>query len=200
MTHMLLQDAAATRRPKLVVLDRDGVINVDSDSYIKSPDEWRPLPGSLEAIAQLNARGFHVVVATNQSGVGREFFDARTLAAIHNKMHQALSRCGGRIDAIFFCPHTDRSGCDCRKPKPGLMLAIEQRFRVSLAGIPCVGDSLRDLQAAAAVHAQPVLVRSGKGEKTWREQQNAMPPDTQVFADLAEFVSAFLADAAHKNI
>ncbi len=200
MNNTIAQDIAATRRPKLVVLDRDGVINDDSDSYIKSPDEWRPLPGSLEAIAQLNARGFHVAVATNQSGIGRGLFDAHMLAAIHHKMHQALSRYGGRIDAVFFCPHTERSGCDCRKPKPGLMHAIEQRFRVSLVGVSCVGDSLRDLQAAAAVSAQPILVRSGKGEKTWREQQNALPPDIQVFTDLAEFVGVFLADPANKNI
>jgi histidinol-phosphate phosphatase family domain/HAD-superfamily hydrolase, subfamily IIIA len=184
--------------PKLVVLDRDGVINVDSDDYIKSPDEWQPLPDSLEAIAQLNAHGFRVVVATNQSGIGREMFDARTLAAIHNKMHQMLSRCGGRIDAVFFCPHTERSGCDCRKPKPGLMHEIEQRFRISLDGVPCVGDSLRDLQAAVAVNAQPILVRSGKGEKTLQHNHNKLPPNTLAFADLADFVNVFLTDPSNQ--
>ncbi len=133
---------------KLIILDRDGVINYDSDQFIKSPDEWRPIPGSLEAIARLNHAGFRVVVATNQSGIGRGLFDMATLNAIHDKMHKALAQVGGRIDAVFYCPHTADSKCECRKPKPAMFVEIGQRFGAELTGVPCVGDSVRDLQAA----------------------------------------------------
>ena len=168
---------------KLVILDRDGVINYDSDQYIKSPDEWRPLPGSLDAIARLTQWGFRVVVATNQSGVGQGLFDMDTLNAINDKMMKAAAQVGGRIDAVFFCPHTGADNCDCRKPKAGLLREIAARYNADLSGVPAVGDSLRDLQAAQAVYAQPILVLTGKGRKTLEDP--ALPHGTPVFADLA---------------
>lgn len=175
---------------KLVILDRDGVINYDSPAYIKSPDEWKPIPGSLEAIAQLNQSGYHVVVATNQSGIGRGLFDMATLNAIHDKMHRALGQVGARIDAVFFCPHADEALCACRKPRAGLLEEISHRFNVNLNGVPSVGDAQRDLEAAAAVGAQPMLVLTGKGEQTRRAGR--MPHGTLVFADLAEAVKSFI--------
>ena len=180
-----------TRQVKLIILDRDGVINYDSDKFIKSPDEWRPIPGSLEAIARLNHAGFRVVVATNQSGLGRGLFDMATLIAIHDKMHKTLAQVGGRIDAVFYCPHTADSECECRKPKPGMLTEIGNRFGAELTGVPCVGDSVRDLQAAAAVEAQPILVLSGKGEKTLRD--GVFPANTIIFPDLAFVATALLA-------
>jgi D-glycero-D-manno-heptose 1,7-bisphosphate phosphatase len=182
---------APTRAVKLVILDRDGVINHDSDQFIKSPDEWRPIPGSLEAIARLNHAGFRVVVATNQSGIGRGLFDMATLNAIHEKLHKALAQVGGRIDAIFFCPHTADAKCDCRKPRTGLLQEAARRFNVDITTVPCIGDSLRDLQAAEAVGAQPMLVLTGKGEKTLRE--GSFPKNTVIFPDLAFAASALLA-------
>jgi D-glycero-D-manno-heptose 1,7-bisphosphate phosphatase len=169
---------------KLVILDRDGVINLDSAQFIKNPDEWKPIPGSLEAIALLNQAGFRVALATNQSGIGRGLFDMATLNAIHDKMHRALLQFGGRIDALFYCPHTADDHCACRKPKPGMLEDIGQRFSTDLEGVPSVGDSLRDLQASVAVGAQPILVRTGKGEKTLTE--DGMPENTWVCADLME--------------
>lgn len=175
---------------KLVILDRDGVINHDNDNYIKGPDEWRPIAGSLEAIARLNQAGYHVVLATNQSGVGRGLFEVSTLNAIHDKMHRALSQIGGRIDAIFFCPHAEEAGCTCRKPKPGLLEEIARRFNVDLKGVPSVGDSLRDLHAAAAVGAAPILVLTGKGGKT--KDAGGLPEGTQIFSDLAGAVRSIV--------
>lgn len=171
---------------KLVILDRDGVINVDSEQFIKRPEEWKPIPGSLEAIARLNHAGFRVVIASNQSGVGRGLFDMGALNAINDKMYRALAQVGGRIDALFYCPHAAEANCECRKPRPGLFLDIAQRFNVDLEGVPAVGDSLRDLQAAAAVAAQPVLVLTGKGRKT--QAAGGLPEGTLVYADLAEAV------------
>lgn len=191
MVQLSTEHIVPTRQAKLIVLDRDGVINYDSDQFIKSPDEWRPIPGSLEAIARLNHAGFRVIVATNQSGLGRRLFDMATLIAIHDKMYKMLAQLGGRIDALFYCPHTADSGCDCRKPKPGMLIEIGQRFGVDLTGIPCVGDGERDLQAAASVGAQPILVLTGKGEKTLRSGN--FPPNTAIFPDLAFFVTALLA-------
>lgn len=176
---------------KLVVLDRDGVINLDSDQYIKSPDEWKPIAGSLEAIARLTQAGFHVVVATNQSGMGRGLFDMATLNAMHEKMHKAVSELGGRIDAVFFCPHAQDAGCACRKPKPGMLLEIAERFNISLAGVPAIGDSLRDLQAASAAGARPILVLTGKGEKTLKA--GGLPEGTEVHPDLAAAAMALAA-------
>jgi D-glycero-D-manno-heptose 1,7-bisphosphate phosphatase len=185
------EHVAQTRQAKLIVLDRDGVINYESDQFIKSPDEWRPIPGSIEAIARLNHAGFRVVVSTNQSGLGRGLFDMSTLIAINEKMHRALTQEGGRIDAIFYCPHTADANCECRKPKAGMLTEIGQRFGVDLTGVPCVGDSLRDLQAAAGVGAQPILVLSGKGEKTLRD--GGFPDHTVIFPDLAFAATALLA-------
>jgi len=191
MVQFATEGVPTTHTLKLIVLDRDGVINHDSAHFIKSPDEWRPIPGSLEAIARLNHAGYRVVVATNQSGIGRGLFDMATLNLIHEKMHKALALAGGRVDAVFFCPHTGDSDCECRKPKPGMLREIGQRFAIDLADVPVIGDSLRDLQAAEAVGAKPMLVLTGKGEKTLRE--GSFPKNTVIFPDLAFAASALLA-------
>jgi D-glycero-D-manno-heptose 1,7-bisphosphate phosphatase len=179
---------------KLVILDRDGVINHDSPEFIKSPAEWIPIPGSLEAIARLNQAGYRVVVASNQSGIARELFDITTLNAIHQKMHAAAQLVGADIDAIFFCPHAAIDNCDCRKPKAGMFEEISKRFKLSLKGVPTVGDSLRDLQAGFISGCSPYLVLTGKGEKTYAT--GGLPPGTQVFPDLAAMVTAFLKQPA----
>lgn len=168
---------------KLIILDRDGVINCDSAGFIKGPDEWKPLPGSLEAIARLTQDGFRVVVATNQSGIGRGLFDMATLNAVNSKMHKMVNQAGGRIEAIFYCPDTAESDSPFRKPNPGMFVEIGERFAVSLQGVPTVGDSLRDLQAAAAVKALPILVLTGKGAKTL--EAGGLPDGTTVHPDLA---------------
>ncbi len=168
---------------KLVILDRDGTINQDSDQYIKSPAEWKPIPGSLGAIARLTQGGWRIVVATNQSGLSRGLFDMSTLNAIHTEMHRAIAQAGGRIDAIFFCPHAADANCECRKPKPGLLREIASRFGVDLKEVPMVGDSLRDVAAAAAAGAQPYLVLTGNGSKT--RDAGGLPKGTEVLADLA---------------
>ena len=175
---------------KLVILDRDGVINFDSDHYIKSPDEWRPIPGSIEAIARLTQSGHHVVVATNQSGVGRGLFDMAALNAMHAKMHRLVSQSGGRIDAVFYCPDTDLSQSLCRKPMPGMFHAIAERFNTPLSGVPAIGDALRDLQAAHSAGAKPMLVLTGKGENT--RAGGGLPPGTTEHADLAAAVDTLL--------
>jgi D-glycero-D-manno-heptose 1,7-bisphosphate phosphatase len=167
---------------KLIILDRDGVINYDSAQFIKSPDEWKPIPGSLDAIARLTQWGYRVVVATNQSGIGRGLFDMDTLNAIHDKMMRAASQVGGRIDAIFFCPHAADSTCECRKPRPGMLREIGARYNMELKDVPAVGDSLRDLQAAVAVDATPILVLTGKGERT--RVDPLLPQHAVVFANL----------------
>ena len=187
----LTTDAHAHRLSRLIVLDRDGVINHDSEQFIKSPEEWRPIPGSLEAIARLNQAGYRVVVATNQSGVGRGLFGMTTLTEIHEKMFKALNQVGGRIDAVFFCPHAANSNCECRKPKPGMLHEIGVRFGVDMEGVPVIGDGLRDLQAASAVGAQPILVLTGKGEKT--HAAGELPQRTVVYPDLAFAATALLA-------
>jgi D-glycero-D-manno-heptose 1,7-bisphosphate phosphatase len=175
---------------KLIILDRDGVINFDSDQFIKSPEEWKPIPGSLEAIARLCQADYRVVVATNQSGIGRGLFDMPTLNAIHDKMHKACALAGGRIDAVFFCPHTNDSNCDCRKPKSGMLEEIASRYGVSLKGVPVVGDSLRDLEVAARVEAQPILVLTGKGSKT--QAKGGLPENTLIYPDLAAVMAALV--------
>ena len=175
---------------KLIILDRDGVINQDSDAFIKSPDEWIPIPGSLEAIARLNQAGYRVVVATNQSGIARRLFDMATLNAIHQKMHAATQAVGAEIDTIFFCPHTADENCDCRKPKPGMLHEIAKRFDVSLKGVPTVGDSLRDLQAGFICGCVPYLVMTGKGEKT--QKSGGLPPGTMTHPNLAAVVDSLL--------
>jgi D-glycero-D-manno-heptose 1,7-bisphosphate phosphatase len=172
---------------KLIILDRDGVINHDSSGFIKGPDEWKPIAGSLEAIARLTQAGYRVVVATNQSGIGRGLFDMATLNAINAKMHKLVGQAGGRIEAIFYCPDTAESDSSYRKPAPGMLLDIGERFAVPLEGVPAVGDSLRDLQAAASVKALPILVLTGKGAKTL--EAGGLPEGTQVYPDLAAAAS-----------
>lgn len=179
---------------KLVILDRDGVINEDSANFIKSPSEWIPIAGSLEAIALLNQSGFRVAVATNQSGVSRGLFDMATLNSIHDKMHRELAAVGGRIDAVFYCPHAADDHCDCRKPKSGMIKEIGKRFSVELSQVFAIGDALRDLQAFAEAGCQPILVRTGKGEATLAA--GGLPEDTQVFADLSEAVQHITAEHA----
>ena len=176
---------------KLIILDRDGVINVYSDQFIKSPDEWKPIPGSLEAIARLTREGWRVVVATNQSGLARGLFEMATLNAIHAKMHRAVMQAGGRIEAVFFCPHSAEMDCNCRKPKTGLFVEIAARYGKDLRGVPVVGDSLRDLLVADSVDAWPLLVKTGKGKKTLAA--GGLPKNTTVFTDLTEAVDQLLA-------
>ena len=177
---------------KLVILDRDGVINFDSDQFIKSAQEWNPIPGSLEAIASLTQAGFRVVVASNQSGIGRGLFDMATLNAIHAKMHKLTAQAGGRIDAVFFCPHTAETLCQCRKPNPGLLREIAQRLHVDLRGIPAIGDALRDVQAALKVGAKPILVKTGKGRRTL--ESGDLPADVQVYEDLREAANIIISE------
>jgi D-glycero-D-manno-heptose 1,7-bisphosphate phosphatase len=173
---------------KLVILDRDGTINQDSVDYVKSPNEWQPLPGALEAIAKLNHAGWHVVVATNQSGLGRGLFDVASLNAMHAKMHTMLAAVGGRIDAIFYCPHAPEDVCRCRKPEPGLFEQIGERFGLELKGVPAVGDSARDLVAAFTAGCEPHLVLTGKSESfRGRPLPEGYPPQTIVHDDLAAF-------------
>jgi D-glycero-D-manno-heptose 1,7-bisphosphate phosphatase len=187
---------------KLVILDRDGTINADRDDYVKAVDEWQPLPGALEGIARLNHAGWHVVVATNQSGLGRGLFDMATLNAMHAKMNQELAHVGGRIDAVFFCPHTPEDGCACRKPLPGLFEQIGERYGVELANVPALGDSLRDLQAAAAVGCETHLVRTGKCAEMEPLQIEALleqVPGTRVHADLASFAEFIVQRERHER-
>jgi D-glycero-D-manno-heptose 1,7-bisphosphate phosphatase len=177
---------------KLVILDRDGTINEDRDDFVKSVDEWVPLPGALEAIARLNHAGWHTVLATNQSGLGRGLFDMATLNAIHVKMNQMLAKHGGRIDAVFFCPHAPGDDCHCRKPRPGLFELIGERYGVNLNDVPVVGDTRRDLVAGAAAGCPTHLVRTGKGSRMGDEeiqQLCADVPGTEVHADLAAFAA-----------
>jgi len=176
---------------KLIILDRDGVINQDSDQFIKTPNEWKPIPGSLEAIARLTQSGFRVVVCSNQSGVGRGLLDMAALNAINDKMYKALAPLGGRIDALFYCPHPAEANCACRKPKPGMFEDIARRFNTSLSGVPSVGDSLRDMQASVSAGCQPMLVLTGKGKKT--RAAGDLPEGTRVFDDLAAAVRAIIA-------
>ena len=181
---------------KTIILDRDGVINIDSALYIKSPAEWKPIEGSLPAIARLNQAGYRVVVATNQSGIGRGLFDMDTLNAMHEKMHKALAAVGGRIDAIFYCPHTADEACSCRKPKPGMFERIAHVYNMDLIGVPTIGDSLRDLQAGSSAGCSPILVRTGKGEKT--EAEGNLPEGTVIYDNLAAAVDALLGKTSNK--
>ncbi|MCS6996144.1 MAG: D-glycero-beta-D-manno-heptose 1,7-bisphosphate 7-phosphatase [Casimicrobiaceae bacterium] len=178
---------------KLVILDRDGVINEQPATFVKHPDEWVPIAGSLDAIARLTGAGYCVAVATNQSGVARGLIDLWTLNAIHSRMLRAVQQAGGRIDVIYYCPHAADSLCPCRKPAPGMFIDIGQRFGVSLAHVPAIGDSLRDLQAAAAAGARPVLVRTGRGKET--EKAPELPGKTRIYDDLSSAVDAILSEA-----
>jgi len=175
---------------KLIILDRDGVINQDSDHFIKSPEEFIPLPGSLEAIVRLNAAGYHVAVATNQSGIARGLFDVVTLQAMHQKLAQSLATLGGHLDFITYCPHGPDDECDCRKPKPGMYQQIAAHFGSELHAVPVVGDSLRDLQAARAVSARPILVRTGKGQRTLEKGEGL--ENVAVYDDLAAVVDELI--------
>lgn len=182
--------AAMNPAPKLVILDRDGTVNIDRDDYVKSAAEWEPIPGALEAIARLNHAGWHTVLATNQSGIGRGIFDMAALNEMHAKMNQMLFKLGGRIDAVFFCPHSPSDECECRKPRPGLLRQIGERYGVDLSLAHMVGDSLRDLQAGAAVGASLHLVRTGKfgamsAENTAQALQHL--PHVEVHQGLGEF-------------
>lgn len=180
---------------KLVILDRDGTINRASDEFVKSPEEWHPLPGALDAISRLNHAGFHVVLATNQSGLGRGLFDMAALNSVHAFMLKSLAAAGGRIDAIFYCPHAPDEGCACRKPEPGLLHQIQERYGMPLQGVPYVGDSLRDMQAAKAAGCAPHLVRTGRHpDVTSASLPAAFPEGTRVHADLAAFVDHLLGD------
>lgn len=183
---------------KVVILDRDGTINVDSDEFIKTPEEWVPMPGALEAIAKMNHAGWHVAVASNQSGLGRGLFDVASLNTIHAKMHKMVGALGGRIDAVFYCPHGPDEGCQCRKPLPGLFEQIGERFGIDLKATPAVGDTARDLQAAVAVGCQPHLVLTGKAEALraaiarGEALPDTYPPNTMVHQDLAAFADWLL--------
>ena len=180
---------------KLVILDRDGTINADRSDYVKSAEEWVPLPGALEAIARLNHDGWHVVIVTNQSGLGRGLFDMATLNAMHQKLNQLLAKHGGRIDAAFFCPHSPDEGCLCRKPLPGMIEEALDRYGASAAQVPVVGDSLRDLQAGHAVGCPTHLVLTGKAgglDEAGLQKLLSQVPGTKVHADLAAFVDDLL--------
>ena len=178
---------------KLVILDRDGTINSDSEDFVKSPEEWKPLPGALEAIARLNHGGWHVVIASNQSGLGRGLFDVASLNAMHAKMHKMLAAVGGRVDAVFYCPHTSEEGCVCRKPLPGLFEQIGLRFGVSLKGVASCGDSLRDVVAGAAAGCEPHLVLTGNSAHyLGGGQPEGLPAGTRLHSDLGAFADFLL--------
>ena len=177
----------------LAILDRDGVINRDSDEYIKSPEEWHPIPGSLDAIARLNRAGIRVVVASNQSGLRRKLFTIETLNAIHSRMSRELAALGGRVDAIFFCPCVPKDDCSCYKPKPGMLHAISDRWRMRLDGVPVIGDSLRDVEAARAAGARPILVRTGNGRATLDAHPHLK---VEVHEDLAAAATALTTPSA----
>lgn len=182
---------------KLVIIDRDGTLCVEREGFLQSPDDWEALPGALDAVAQLNQAGFQVVIAANFPGLGRGLFDMTALNAIHARMNRQLAAAGGRIEAVFFCPHAPDEGCDCRKPLPGLFRQIGERFKVDLAQVHAVGNSLADVQAATAAGCIPHLVLTGHGAPS---QTDPLPPDypaaTRVHADLAAFAAAFLAQEA----
>ena len=181
---------------KLIILDRDGVINQDRDDFVKSADEWVPIEGSMDAIAFLTEAGYTVAVATNQSGIGRKYFTMQELTEMHNKMHRLAQQAGGIIDGIWFCPHTAADGCDCRKPLPGMVSDILSRFNAEAADTWLVGDSLRDLQAIAAVGGKPALVLTGKGKKTLVAEGDSLPENTQVFDSLLAFSQYLLQNHA----
>lgn len=180
---------------KLVILGRDGVLNAYREDHVKSPDEWQPLPGTLEAVARLNHAGWHTVVATNQAGIGRGMIDMASINAVHAHMNRELMTHGGRIDAVFFCPHAPEEECDCRKPQPGMVLDIGRRYGADLSQVPMVGDTLRDLQAAAAAGCPPHLVLTGRAagmDGVAIERLVEQVPATRVHADLAAFVDWLL--------
>ncbi|MBQ0720605.1 MAG: D-glycero-beta-D-manno-heptose 1,7-bisphosphate 7-phosphatase [Gammaproteobacteria bacterium] len=179
----------------LIILDRDGVINQDSDDYIKSAQEWQPIPGSIDAIARLCRAGYRVAVATNQSGLGRGLFDLDDLEAIHDKMRELVESAGGHIAGIYYCPHLPAAGCNCRKPAPGLLDAIAEDFSTPLTNVVFIGDSLKDLQAGVARRCRPILLRTGKGaayEKQLADETNVLIRSAQVYDDLSSAVDSLL--------
>jgi D-glycero-D-manno-heptose 1,7-bisphosphate phosphatase len=181
--------------PKLIILGRDGILNEFREDHIKAPEEWVAVPGALEAVSRLNHAGWHVVVATNQSGIGRGMIDMAAVNAVHAHMMRSLQGFGGRIDAVFFCPHTPEDGCDCRKPLPGMVLDIGRRYGVDLREVPMVGDTLRDLQAAQAAGCEPHLVRSGRAAELGADEVAgliAQVPGTFVHQDLGELATHLL--------
>lgn len=180
----------------LVILDRDGVINHDSEAYIKAPHEWHAITGSLESIARLNQAGYRVAIASNQSGIGRGLLDIATLEAIHDKMHRELARVNGHVDTLRYCPHRPQDHCRCRKPQPGLLLDIAHHFSMSLDGVPVVGDTWRDIEAAHTVGARAILVMTGKGRGSLAEKRSLR--GVEVYDDLAAVVQALLTPA-HDN-
>ncbi len=179
---------------KLIILDRDGVINHDSDDYIKTVDEWQPIEGSLEAMAKLYLAGYRVVIASNQSGIARGYFDIETLHAMHQKMEQMLAQFGGKVDSVFYCPHGPDANCKCRKPKDGMFQEISTRYQCGMVNIIAIGDSLSDIQAARKAGATPVLVRTGKGEQTLESASKKELKGVAVYRDLADAVDAILAE------
>jgi D-glycero-D-manno-heptose 1,7-bisphosphate phosphatase len=192
----MLHRGAAMHATKLVILGRDGILNLYRDDHVKAPEEWQPIPGALEAVSRLNHAGWHAVVATNQSGIGRGMIDMAQVNAIHATMHRLLQAQGGRLDAVFFCPHTPEEGCDCRKPLPGMLHEIGRRYAVDLAQVPMVADTLRDLLAAQAAGCEPHLVLSGRATGIGDEQLHhmlAQVPGARVHADLTAFVEFLLA-------
>ena len=181
--------------PKLIILGRDGILNEFREDHIKAPEEWVAVPGALEAVSRLNHAGWHVVVATNQSGIGRGMIDMSAVNAVHAGMMRSLQAFGGRIDAVFFCPHTPEDGCDCRKPLPGLALDIARRYGVDLRQVPMVGDTLRDLHAARAAGCEPHLVRSGRAadiDAATVADWMAQVPGTYVHRDMGELATHLL--------
>jgi len=180
---------------KFLILDRDGVINVESAEFVKTPDEWIPIKGSLEAIGRLSQAGYEIVVITNQSGVGRGHFSADMLAKMHAKMIDHIQQHGGKIQSILFCPHKPDEGCECRKPKDGMYQELAERLNISFSNVYSVGDSVRDLLAAKTAGAKPVLVKTGNGKKSLKEIENT--PDlglssTPIFDNLSSFADALL--------
>ena len=179
---------------KLVILGRDGILNVYREGHVTAPQEWHPIPGAMDAVARINQAGWHTVVATNQSGIGRGMIDMTAVNAVHAHMHKQMQTQGARIDAVFFCPHTPEEGCDCRKPKPGLMLDIGRRYGVDLASVPMVADTARDLLAAQAAGCEPHLVLTGKSAPfAAGGQPDGLPTGTVLHRDLAAFVDFILA-------
>ena len=182
------------RDTRLIVLDRDGTLNADPEDYIRDPEQWVPLPGALEAVARLNHGGFRVVIASNQTGLGRGLFDVATLNAVHARMHKLLAAAGARVDAVFFCPHAPEDDCDCRKPAPGLYLDIAQRWGLAPAQMIAVGDSVRDAQAAVAAGCEAHLVLSGRSAGyTVQHPPSDLPAGVQVHSDLGAVADAILA-------
>ena len=175
---------------KLIILDRDGVINEDSDDYIKSPDEWIPIAGSLEALGKLSQNGFKVIIITNQSGIGRKIFSIEMLNAIHKKMSINLAQYGGVIDGIFFCPCAPEENCNCRKPKSGLYNEVSDRLQISLENVFCVGDKITDIQAAQNAGAKPILVKTGKEN----DDSGNIPKNIPIYDDLLSFVNKIITE------